>query len=744
MIWIASFPRSGNTFLRNILFEVYGLESSTYHIDPNHFKDEHFQTYPFVKTHLLPNQLPFKEKNIASIYLIRDGRDVMCSLAHHKKDIISPGTDFISNLQEAIIAEKGSYFGGYSENVNQWIEKADIIIRYEDLVKNPRLTVEKINDIYPLPKAKWENMPSFDQMKNRVNQYGSGIQYGIKNKQKLDLSRKNFRKGKIGNWKEEMPEEFQELFWSFHGETMQKLGYSRNGNIELPDSELNHELLLKLGHKLKIPAKKKSVLIESNKLISTDNDGIKRYQVGLLKAMWPMAKNPYSNWDVSLLINGNILALKSCGHLIFSDFNRKAISSIKSNLKANKKTIQNLSINANSQKKSITKQDDSSTVIYGAKEKSIFKKTRFERFEQTILNAIPAKFKDFLYKNNIWVLHRIYDAFRPINQFFIDKLPKAFSNLISYAVNFIKSGLKKPQFKKKQKFDLIHLPIKQHYKEIRQKSKNYVVTLHDLTHKYYSRFHTPINVENAKKGIDFIRKKKAGIIAVSKSTCLDAEKELGSEGLKLFHIYESADPAKFYYSINHSDNIKTLEKYHIDTDKPYLLCLSTIEPRKNLVNTIRAFQLLLSNHPDYSLNLVIVGKKGWMWEDVFKEYELSDSRVIFTGFVDDRDLAAIYTEALALCYVSYYEGFGLPALEAMKCKTPVIYGNNSSLPEVVALGGLPANPEDVNDIAAQMNKIFTDHELREKLRLEALKQSNSFSWYQTALKTLKAYEAIIN
>ncbi|RLD78804.1 MAG: hypothetical protein DRJ15_10795 [Bacteroidetes bacterium] len=110
MIWIASFPRSGNTFVRNILHEVYGLESSEYHREEDYHLDADYVSFPFVKTHLLPSQLDPSDPDIKAVYIVRDGRDTMVSIAHQRSDIVAPGTDYQENLKAAIFAEKDSFF----------------------------------------------------------------------------------------------------------------------------------------------------------------------------------------------------------------------------------------------------------------------------------------------------------------------------------------------------------------------------------------------------------------------------------------------------------------------------------------------------------------------------------------------------------------------------------------------------------------------------------------------------------
>ncbi|MCD4729564.1 MAG: glycosyltransferase family 4 protein, partial [Bacteroidales bacterium] len=261
---------------------------------------------------------------------------------------------------------------------------------------------------------------------------------------------------------------------------------------------------------------------------------------------------------------------------------------------------------------------------------------------------------------------------------------------------------------------------------------------------YFPEYHTKINISNSKNGMNFLLRKKSGIIAVSNSTKNDLLKEFDLPADKLFEIHEAADKQKFNYKINADDKSRARSKYGIANDIPYLICLSTIEPRKNLGNTIKAFMRLIKEHPDTSLKLVIAGKKGWDADSLQLEEDFPVNRIIFTGFVDDQDISYLYSDALAMCYLSFYEGFGLPPLEAMCCGTPVIYGNNSSLIEVVGEGGIPANPYDVDEIKDKLAEICFNEELRLEKSKAALKQSLKFSWRKTVIETLNAYEDTIS
>lgn len=225
MIWLASFPRSGNTFFRNVLFDVYGIASSEFHMETDKKVLHDFSSFPVVKTHLLPHQLPKDLQSKKSVYIIRDGRDALVSIAHHRKDIIAPGSNYYKNLTEAILARGGSFFGGWSINVEKWVNKADLVIRYEDLIKDPIGQVERLKEIMELPAPKLEKLPTFQSLKKGTPQYGIEGKKIKNTKQKVEHVNKFFRRGIAGSYKDEMPKIFQMLFWLKNKKQMKASNY---------------------------------------------------------------------------------------------------------------------------------------------------------------------------------------------------------------------------------------------------------------------------------------------------------------------------------------------------------------------------------------------------------------------------------------------------------------------------------------------------------------------------------------
>ncbi|RWM31968.1 glycosyltransferase [Mesorhizobium sp.] len=172
-------------------------------------------------------------------------------------------------------------------------------------------------------------------------------------------------------------------------------------------------------------------------------------------------------------------------------------------------------------------------------------------------------------------------------------------------------------------------------------------------------------------------------------------------------------------------------KYGIPADVPYVLSLATLEIRKNLDQVVSAFVLYMEQNEESQMHLVLSGMSGWKLEQL--QLALASARrwrhrIVLTGFVDDCDLSALYSGALCFVYLSRYEGFGLPPLEAMACGTPVISANNSSLPEVVGQAGLMLDADDVQGVADALRQIASADQLRLELARAGLERAKLFSW----------------
>ena len=188
------------------------------------------------------------------------------------------------------------------------------------------------------------------------------------------------------------------------------------------------------------------------------------------------------------------------------------------------------------------------------------------------------------------------------------------------------------------------------------------------------------------------------------------------------------------------------KKYGIPPDTEYLLSLCTLEPRKNLDQAIRCFARVVKQEQLKNLRLVLVGPKGWDYEHIFaasSDAEEVSELIIFTDFVADEDLSPLYSGALAFIYLSLYEGFGLPPLEAMQCGTPVITSNTSSLPEVVGDAGKMFDPRDADGICQGILDVYGDPELRTTMRQASLERAKLFGWDKCTQQTIAAYQTAL-
>lgn len=185
------------------------------------------------------------------------------------------------------------------------------------------------------------------------------------------------------------------------------------------------------------------------------------------------------------------------------------------------------------------------------------------------------------------------------------------------------------------------------------------------------------------------------------------------------------------------------EKYY-SIQGDFILYVGGFSPRKNIVGLIESFSKLLCSYKK-DVKLVVVGKKGKSYEIYKKraeELHISD-KVLFPGFVSIEHLPYIYNASQLFVYPSFYEGFGLPPIEAMSCGVPVIASNVTSVPEVVGDGGLLIDPKDIDNLCDSMFRVLSDEELRKKLISLGLSKASNLSWDKTANETISAYNRII-
>ncbi|OGN00380.1 MAG: hypothetical protein A3B91_01600 [Candidatus Yanofskybacteria bacterium RIFCSPHIGHO2_02_FULL_41_29] len=222
------------------------------------------------------------------------------------------------------------------------------------------------------------------------------------------------------------------------------------------------------------------------------------------------------------------------------------------------------------------------------------------------------------------------------------------------------------------------------------------------------------------------------IIAVSDSTKHDLVSIYGVDPTKVSVIYSGVSP-----SIKRPTD-KELESFRLANKLPskFILFLGKLEPRKNIVGIIKAFEALKKKYKD--LSLVIVGSRGWLDEGIATEALRStyNESVIFKDYIPDKDRSFFYGLASAFVYPSFFEGFGFPPLEAMVCGTPVVVSHSSSLPEVVRKGGILINPHNISDLCLSISNILDDERFKDKISALGQKLAADFTWDKTATATL--------
>ncbi|MFA6160210.1 MAG: glycosyltransferase family 1 protein [Parcubacteria group bacterium] len=266
-----------------------------------------------------------------------------------------------------------------------------------------------------------------------------------------------------------------------------------------------------------------------------------------------------------------------------------------------------------------------------------------------------------------------------------------------------------------------------------------VITIHDLSFFRHSEYFS----WKRKWWHIFINPKKIcqtanKIIVVSNSTKNDLVGLYKIKPEKIIVIPSAVADNFCVINRNNGKLIKVKEKYNL----PYkfILFFGTIEPRKNIVGLIRAFNLLQKQSSEYKL--VIAGEKGWMNEEINDEIANSPFRekIQIINCVPDEDKVYLYNLASLFVYPSFFEGFGFPPLEAMKCGVPVIVSNNSSLPEIVGDAGILIDPDKPDEIFLAMKEVLENSKLRNILIAKGLEKSREFDWKKTAQKTLKVFQ----
>jgi glycosyltransferase involved in cell wall biosynthesis len=350
-------------------------------------------------------------------------------------------------------------------------------------------------------------------------------------------------------------------------------------------------------------------------------------------------------------------------------------------------------------------------------------------FRKKGIQALPIR-EVFKFQNR----HQFFD-----NLMLLGRIRRRLFNLVEPE---IEKQLEKNSLAILNQADIFHSPFLEIpsylYKEERIKK---FLTIYDIIPIKFSQYVTDSHAIYFKRFIDNIQL-DTWIICISEFSKNDFIEYKRIDANKVFVIPLAASPNIFYQCKEQEKITLIREKYQIPEGE-YILSLNTLEPRKNIKNVIEAFADLILTQQLNNLNLVLVGAKGWKYDQInstLSKYPELRKKIVLTGYVDDRDLAALYSGALVFVFPSIYEGFGLPVLEAMQCGAPVITSNTSSLPEVIGDAGIMIEPSDKAALSQSILNIYQDTNLWQQMSTDGLERSKLFSWKICVQHTIEAYK----
>lgn len=267
-----------------------------------------------------------------------------------------------------------------------------------------------------------------------------------------------------------------------------------------------------------------------------------------------------------------------------------------------------------------------------------------------------------------------------------------------------------------------------------------VCSIHDICFEHYRDIFTMKEYIRQKLLIPYSAKHSKNIIVCSEYSKKDISKRyhVPEERIAVAYCAVNKDYRKLSEDEVDSNNLRK----HFGIKKDFILSVGNLQPRKNLVRLIKAYQILKKNE-EIDEQLVIVGKKAWMFNDILKEALNNSTDIIFTDYVSESDLIRLYNDAKIFVYPSFFEGFGMPPLEAIACGTPVAVSDKTSLPEVVGEAGVYFNPFSVDEISESIKRLIEDKSLRQRLIALGYKQVKKFDWRKSAMIVMKVYKQSI-
>ncbi len=300
---------------------------------------------------------------------------------------------------------------------------------------------------------------------------------------------------------------------------------------------------------------------------------------------------------------------------------------------------------------------------------------------------------------------------------------------------FRRNFIELPRLCKKYKLDVLHT---QYFIPFYRPCE-VVCTIHDICFEHYKDIFTKKEYLRQKILIPYAARHSKYIFTVSNHAKQDIVTHYGVSEDKVIVTYNSVNQRFRELSDSELEECELRAKFGIGEGR-YILSVGNLQPRKNLPRLIRAFTELKKKENYQDVQLVIVGKKAWMYNDIMKEALKDADNIVFTDYVETEDLVRLYNAAHCFVYPSFFEGFGIPPLESMACGTPVAVAKATSLPEVVGEAGIYFDPFSEKEIQISMEKMLQIKGIPQELTLEMSNQVKKFSWEESAQKILSIYK----
>ena len=266
-----------------------------------------------------------------------------------------------------------------------------------------------------------------------------------------------------------------------------------------------------------------------------------------------------------------------------------------------------------------------------------------------------------------------------------------------------------------------------------------VLTIHDLSALRYPELHRPRLARRARVRLPLAAKLARAIITPTEAVKREVCSQFRLKAEKVTAIHEA--PRKVFQPLPLDQTVEI--RKHLGIENDFLLFVGTLEPRKNLLTLLKAFEQIL-RHTSWRPQLVVAGGQGWLMDETFsflKESGLNE-HLRLTGYLNDQELQALYSSCKAFIYPSLYEGFGLPPLEAMACGAPVIATRIPALQETLADAAILLEPVDVDGLARAIISILENDDRRRELSSSGLEQAAQYSWERAAQLTYEIYRRV--